>query len=77
VALFLRLILLALFTPIILVSVVFALWWAASPAAYLLVFFLSIIAAINTLFYAAFVRDIALADNLIDPSSSPPQIPFL
>jgi hypothetical protein len=76
-ALFLRLILLALFTPIILVSVVFALWWAASPTAYLLVFFLSIIAAINTLFYAAFVRDIALADNLVDPSSSPPQIPFL
>ena len=52
-ALFLRLILLVLFSAIILVSVVLA----------------------NTLFYAAFVGDIALADNLVDPSSPPPQMP--
>jgi hypothetical protein len=74
-ALFLRLILLVLFSAIILVSVVLALWWAASLTTYLLVFFLTVIEAINTLFYAAFVRDIALADNLVDPSSPPPQMP--
>ncbi|HTG29570.1 MAG TPA: hypothetical protein VK818_15230, partial [Methylomirabilota bacterium] len=66
-ALFLRLILLVLFSAIILVSVVLVLSWAGSLTTYLLVFFLTLIGAINTLFYAAFVRDIALADNLVDP----------
>jgi hypothetical protein len=74
-ALLLRLILLVLFSAIILVSVVLVLWWAGSLTTYLLVFFLTLIGAINTLFYAAFVRDIALADNLVDPSSPPPQMP--
>jgi hypothetical protein len=76
-ALFLRLILLVLFSAIILVSVVLACWWAGSLTAYLLVLFLSAIAAINALFYAVFVRDIALADNLTDPSSPPPHNPLL
>jgi hypothetical protein len=76
-ALFIRLILLVLFSAIILVSVVLTLWWAGSLTAYLFVLFLSAIGAINTLFYAVFVRDIALADNLIDPSSTPPHNPFL
>jgi len=62
-ALLIRLILLVLFSAIILVSVVLALWWASSLTAYLLVLFLSAIGAINTLFYAVFVRDIALAAN--------------
>ena len=74
---FIRLILLTLFSAIILVSVVLALWWAGSLTAYLLVLFLSAIGAINTPFYAVFVRDIALADNLIDLSSTPPHNPFL
>jgi hypothetical protein len=75
--LFMRLILPVLFSAIILVSVALALWWAGSLTAYPLVLFLSAIGAINTLFYAVFVRDIALADNLIDPSSTPPHNPFL
>ncbi len=75
VALFLRLILLVLFSAIILVSVVLALRWAGSLTTHILVLFLTVIGAINTLFYAAFVRDIALADNLVDPSSPPPQMP--
>jgi hypothetical protein len=76
-ALFLRLILLVLFSAIILVSVILSLWWAGSLTAYLLVLFLSAVGAINTLFYAVFVRDIALADNLVDASSAPPRNPFL
>lgn len=75
-ALFLRLILLVLFSAIILVSVVLSLWWAGSLTTHLLVFLLTVIGAINTLFYAVFVRDIALADNLVDPSSPPPEIPL-
>ena len=74
-ALFLRLILLVLFSVIILVSVVLVLWWAGSLTTYLLVFFLTLIGAINTLFYAVFVRNIALAHNLVDPSLPPPQMP--
>jgi hypothetical protein len=76
-ALFIRLILLILFSAIILVSMVLGLWWAGSLTAYPLVLFLSAIGAINTLFYAVFVRDIALADNLIDSSSPPSHNPLL
>jgi hypothetical protein len=76
VALFLRLILLVLFTAIISVSVALALWWACSQATYLMIICLSSVGVINTLFYAAFVRDSALADNLIDPSTHPPRNPF-
>ena len=76
VALFLRLILLVLFTTIISVSVALALWWACSQATYLMIICLSSVGVINTLFYAAFVRDSALADNLIDPSTHPPRNPF-
>jgi hypothetical protein len=71
-ALFIRLILLVLFTAVISASVALAVWWACSQTTYLMNFSLSAIGAINTLFYAAFVRDSALADNLIDPSSPPP-----
>jgi len=69
-ALFIRLILLALFSAIILISVILALWWAGSLTAYLLVLFLGALGAINAVFYAVFVRDIALADNLVNPSST-------
>jgi hypothetical protein len=64
-AMFLRFILLVLFSAIILVSVVLGLWWAGSLTAYLLVLFLSAIGLINTLFYAVFVRDLAFADNQV------------
>jgi hypothetical protein len=76
VALFIRLILLVLFTAVISVSVVLALWWACSQTTYMMVICLSAIGAINTLFYATFVRDSALADNLINPSVPPPHNPF-
>lgn len=72
-ALFMRLILLVLFTAVISVSVALALWWACSQAMCLMIISLSGIGVINTLFYAAFVRDSALADNLIDPSTHPPR----
>lgn len=74
---FMRLILLTLFSAIILISVVLALWWAGSLTAHGLVVCLSAIGAINALFYAVFVRDIALADNLINPSPPPPHDPSL
>jgi hypothetical protein len=76
-ALFIRLILLVLFTAVISASVALAMWWVCSQTTYyLMIISLSAIGAINTLFYAAFVRDSALADNLIDPSSPPPDNSF-
>jgi len=73
VALLLRMILLVVFTAIISVSVVLALWWACSQSTCLMISCLAAVGAINTFFCAAFVRDSALADNLIDPSTHPPR----
>jgi hypothetical protein len=75
-ALFIRIILLVVFTAVISLSVALALWWACSQTIYLMIISLSAIGVINTLFYAAFVRDSALADNLIDPSSPSSDNPF-
>ncbi len=64
-ALMLRLILMATFSAIILAAAVFMYWWVSSQTAPLLVFFLAMVAFLNVLFYSRFVRDAALADNLV------------
>jgi hypothetical protein len=65
VALMLRLILLTLFSLIILAATVFICWYAASQTATLMVFSLLAAGALNVGFYARFLRDDALKDDMV------------
>jgi hypothetical protein len=65
-ALMLRLILLISFSAVILAAAGCTLWWVGSQTGLQLVILLSVIGSLNVLFYARFVRDTALMDNLED-----------
>ena len=69
-ALMLRLILLTSFSAIILAAAVFTCWFASSQTAPLLVLSLLAIGCLNVVFYAQFLRNTSLKDNLIDTSSA-------